>query len=87
MLFYFWKGINAGQTAKKIGAVYGNCTIDQCTVRKLFTRSKINTFDVDDRVHSEGIESLIMKLKCLLKITPVTERDIAEILHIFYTSV
>jgi len=49
MLFYFRKGKNAAQTAKKICIVYGDSAVAESTIRKWFTRFKNGNFDLEDR--------------------------------------
>jgi len=57
MLFYFWKGKNAAQTAKKICIVSGDSAVTESTIRKRFTRFRNGNFDLEDR--ERGLQSLI----------------------------
>ncbi|KAM0730355.1 Histone-lysine N-methyltransferase SETMAR [Formica fusca] len=89
MLFYFQKGKNAVQTAKKICAVYGNDAIAESTVRKWFARFRIGNFDLEDRERS-GKPAVVDddQIVTLIENNPRhTTRDIAEILHISHMSV
>jgi len=46
MLFYFRKGKNAAQTAKKICIVYGDSAVTESTVQKWFRNGN---FDLEER--------------------------------------
>jgi len=89
MLFYFRKGKNAAQTAKKICIAYGDSAVGESTVRKWFTRFRNGNFDLEDRERS-GRPAIVDddQILTLIKNNPRhTTRDIAEKLHISHMSV
>jgi len=59
MLFYFWKGKNVAQIAKKICIVYGDSAVAESTVRKWFTRFRNGNFDWEENVPA-GLQLLMM---------------------------
>jgi len=89
MLFYFRKGKNAAQTAKKICIVYGDSAVAESTVRKWFTRFRNGNFDLENRERSDRPAVVDDdQILTLIENNPRhTTRDIAEILHISHMSV
>jgi len=87
MLFYFRKGKNAAQTAKKICIVYGDSAVAESTVLKWFTRFRNDNFDLEDRERSDKPAVVDDDDQILIENNPRhTTRDIAEIFHISHMS-
>jgi len=89
MLFYFRKGKNTAQTAKKICIVFGNNAVAESLVRKWFTHFRNSNFDLENRERS-GRPAVIDddQILTLIENDPRhTTRDIAEVLHISHISV
>jgi len=89
MLFYFRKGKNAAQTAKKICIVYGDSAVAESTVRKWFTRFRNDNFDLENRERSSRLAVIDDdQILTLIENNPRhTTRNIAEILYISHMSV
>lgn len=90
MIFYYKKGKNAAQTAKKICAVmYGDNTVAERTVRKWFARFKSGDFSVKEKERSgRAVEMDNNQIKNLIETNPrYTSRDIANILQISHPTV
>ncbi|XP_053980666.1 histone-lysine N-methyltransferase SETMAR-like [Hylaeus volcanicus] len=89
MAFYFRKGKNATETARKISAVYGEGSVAESTVRKWFARFKSGNFDLMDRERSgRPLVADNDLIRTLVENNPrQTTRDIAEVAHISHTTV
>jgi len=88
MVFYFRKGKNTAQTAKKIYIVYRDSVVAESTARKWFTRFRNGNFDLVDRECSGRPAVVDDQILTLIENNPRhTTRDIAEILYISHMSV
>ena len=52
LLFELNRGTKAAEAARNICAIYGDNDIEENMVRKLFSRFKVDRFDISDTPHS-----------------------------------
>lgn len=80
MLFFFKKGKNAAQTARKIRAVYGGDSIADSTVQKWFSRFRSGDFSLEDQPRAGRSSTLDIKdiMPVIANNPRITVREIAE---------
>ena len=90
IFFYEFKlGRNAAQTARNINEIWGEGSVNECTVQRWYQKFRSGNTSLDDEPHARGPSAIDNELlKQLIEADPrKTTREVAEELNVSHSTV